>query len=232
MQDLDVTENAERTPIEVALGVDKDGFTTAKKLYQWLELDESHYSRWVSTNILENPFAENGIEYSPLKAKTPSELGGRPTTDYRLSASFAKKLAMTAHSERGEQARIYFLMCEKALARVAREHQKFLVERAKSIAMRRTLTDVILESGENTRMKGHGYSVYTDLVYKAVFGMASKQLREKLGIDKKDNIRDYLSTEELVKVSKMEKLTSSLLDIGFDYGQVKDFLNEKLPLTA
>ena len=58
MQDLDVTENAERTPIEVALGVDKDGFTTAKKLYQWLELDESHYSRWVSTNILENPFAE------------------------------------------------------------------------------------------------------------------------------------------------------------------------------
>ena len=180
MQDLEVIENIERTPIEIALEVDKDGFTTAKKLYKWLELDESHYARWVSTNILENPFAEEGTEYSPLKAKTPSELGGRPTTDYRLSASFAKKLAMTAHSERGEQARIYFLMCEKALARVAREHQKFLFERAKSIAMRRTLTDVILESGENTRMKGHGYSVYTDLVYKAVFGMASKQLREKL----------------------------------------------------
>ena len=123
-------------------------------------------------------------------------------------------------------------MCEKALVRLAKEHQKFLVERAKSIAMRRTLTDVILESGENTRMKGHGYSVYTDLVYKAVFGINSKQLREKLGIDKKDNIRDHLSSEELLKVSKMEKLTSSLLDIGFDYGQVKDFLNEKLPLTA
>ena len=98
--------------------------------------------------------------------------------------------------------------------------------------MRRTLTDVILESGENERMKGHGYSVYTDLVYKAVFGMNTKQLREKFGIDKKDNIRDYLSVEELVKVSKMEKLASSLLDVGFDYGQVKDFLVERLALSA
>lgn len=232
MQDLEVIENIERTPIEIALEVNKDGFTTAKKLYKWLELDESNYSRWVKMNILENPFAEEGTEYSSLMTKTTSELGGRPTTDYKLSASFAKKLAMSTHSERGEQARIYFLMCEKALVRVAKEHQKFLLERAKSIAMRRTLTDVILESGENERMKGHGYSVYTDLVYKAVFGMNSKQLREKLGIDKKDNIRDFLSAEELVKVSKMEKLASSLLDIGFDYGQVKDFLVEKLALSA
>ncbi len=230
MENLDIVTE-ERTLIEVALEVDKDGFTTAKKLYKWLELDETHYARWISTNILENPFAEECVDYSPLKA---SEKQGRGNfaIDYKLSASFAKKLAMSTHSERGEQARIYFLMCEKALVRIAKEHQKFLVERAKSIAMRRTLTDVILESGENERMKGHGYSVYTDLVYKAVFGMNSKQLREKLGIDKKDNIRDYLSPEDLIKVSKMEKLTSSLLDIGFDYEQVKDFITERLALSA
>ena len=231
MENLDVVIE-ERTPIEVVLEVDKDGFTTAKKLYKWLELDDGNYARWVKMNILENSFAEEGVDYSSLMKKTSSEYGGRPTTDYKLSASFAKKLAMSTHSERGEQARIYFLMCEKTLVRVAKEHQKFLVERAKSIAMRRTLTDVILESGENERMKGHGYSVYTDLVYKAVFGMNTKQLREKFGIDRKDNIRDYLSPEELIKISKMEKLTSSLLDIGFDYSQVKDFLTEKLALSA
>lgn len=181
VENLDVVIE-ERTPIEVALEVDKEGFTTAKKLYKWLDLDESNYSRWVKMNILENSFAEEGTDYSSLMT---SEKQGRGNfaTDYKLSASFAKKLAMSTHSERGEQARIYFLMCEKALVRIAKEHQKFLVERAKSIAMRRTLTDVILESGENERMKGHGYSVYTDLVYKAVFGMNSKQLREKLGID-------------------------------------------------
>ena len=106
------------------LDVDKDGCTTAKKLYKWLELDKTHYARWINTNILENPFAEEGIEYSPLMAKTSSELGGRLTSDYKLSASFAKKLAMSTHSERGEQARIYFLMCEKALVRIAKETSK------------------------------------------------------------------------------------------------------------
>ena len=70
MVDLEVIET--RTPIEVMLEVDKDGFTTAKKLYKWLELDEGNYARWVKTNILENPFAEEGIEYSSLTKKTPS----------------------------------------------------------------------------------------------------------------------------------------------------------------
>ena len=32
---------ASRTPIEIALSAE-DGFTTAKKLYEWLELDPTH----------------------------------------------------------------------------------------------------------------------------------------------------------------------------------------------
>ncbi|GEA33611.1 antA/AntB antirepressor family protein [Clostridium diolis] len=31
------------------------------------------------------------------------ERNPKPTTDYKLSASFAKKLAMGAHNEKGEQ---------------------------------------------------------------------------------------------------------------------------------
>ena len=88
MENLDVVIE-ERTPIEVALEVDKDGFTTAKKLYKWLELDDGNYARWVKMNILENSFAEEGVDYSSLMKKTSSEQGGRPTTDYKLSASFA-----------------------------------------------------------------------------------------------------------------------------------------------
>ena len=38
MENLDVVIE-ERTPIEVVLEVDKDGFTTAKKLYKWLALN-------------------------------------------------------------------------------------------------------------------------------------------------------------------------------------------------
>ena len=207
MEDRLVENIEERTPIEVVLEIDKDGFTTAKKLYEWLELDETHYSRWLKMNILENPYADEGKDYSPNVA-SKSRGRGQFATDYKLSASFAKKLAMSAKSERGEQARIYFLQCEKALVLLAKEHQKRLFERAKGIGARLALTDVILQSGENERMKGHGYSVYTDLIYKTVLGVTAKKYREQHGLDKRDNIRDNLSAEELERVAKTEQLVS------------------------
>ena len=107
-----------QTPIEIALDIDETGHTTARKLYAWLELDKSQYARWVKNNITENPYAEEGIEFSTLMSKT-SELGGRPTVDYLLSATFAKKLAMTSRSPKGEETRDYFIKVEAALVKVA-----------------------------------------------------------------------------------------------------------------
>lgn len=222
------------TPIEQALEIDKDGCTTAKKLYRWLELDETHYSRWVNANLLDNPFAEEGIDYSPLMASKKGR--GQFAQDYRLSAAFAKKLAMTAKSERGEQARIYFLMCEQALAKVTEAQRKFDLERAKGIAVRKSLTEVILLSGENERMHGHAYATYTDAVYKAALGSSDRQLREERGLDRKEDLREHLTADELAKISRVEHMVGSLLEVGFDYDGVKavlaDYNGRRLSLSA
>ena len=53
-----VMTDAPATPIEQALEVDKDGYTTTRKLYKWLDLDVRNYSRWVKVNLTDNPFAE------------------------------------------------------------------------------------------------------------------------------------------------------------------------------
>ena len=82
----EIIEKVKKTPIEVTLQIDDEGYTTSKKLYEWLELDQSHYSRWCRNNILENPFAESGIDYSPCGA---SKGKGNFAEDYRLSADFA-----------------------------------------------------------------------------------------------------------------------------------------------
>ena len=75
---------------------------------------------------------------------------------------------MATKSERGEQARIYFIGCEQALVRLAEEHHKTEIERAKGIAVRQALTKAIQQSGENERMHNHAYSTYTDLVYRSL----------------------------------------------------------------
>ena len=61
MNEVTITNN--QTPIEIALGVDENGMTTAKKLYEFLELNPSNYSKWIKSNITDNEFAEENIDY-------------------------------------------------------------------------------------------------------------------------------------------------------------------------
>lgn len=99
-------------------------------------------------------------------------------------------------------------------------------EREKGIAVRQALTKALQQSKENERMHGHAYSTYTNCIYKVLFGMNAKQLREKYGIGKKENLRDYFSEEELKAVQSMECLVSGLVDCGWSYDKVKDFIEQ------
>ena len=102
-----------RTPIEIALGIDEEGMTTAKKLYDFLELNPSNYSKWYKSNIIDNEFATEFEDYEVFVPNDENLSGGRPTTDFKLTAHFAKKLSMKGHGERAEQAREYFSMVEE-----------------------------------------------------------------------------------------------------------------------
>lgn len=112
-----------RTPIEIALGIDIDGKTTAKRLYDFLELDGSQYARWYKNNIINNEFAEENMDYWVYDSKVENPQGGRPTQDFKLTASFAKKLSMLTKNEKGEQARNYFIKVEDKLKEVASTKQ-------------------------------------------------------------------------------------------------------------
>lgn len=215
----------EQTPIEIALHIDEQGFTTAKSLYNWLELNPTHYARWIKDNITENPYAEKE-EYSPCTAKT-SKLGGRPSGDYKISASLAKRISMASKSERGEEARQYFIGCEQVLKKLAESNRRTELERAKGIAVRQALTKAIQQSSENERMHGHAYSTYTDVIYKSIFGKTARQLRDEFGISKKENMRDYFSEEDLVKIQNAEMLVSALVGYGWGYNEIKEFILNK-----
>lgn len=124
----DVIDTTIQTPIEIALGIDENGMTTARKLYEFLGMDSRNYSRWVRNNITENEFAEENVDYWVFVVKEENPFGGRPTTDYRLTAGFAKKLSMMAKSEKGEQARRYFVRVEDGMKELAIRFQNMSPE--------------------------------------------------------------------------------------------------------
>jgi len=111
--DIQKFETTDLTPIEIALGVDEKGRTTSKKLYEFLELDARNYSRWCKTNITKNEFAEENVDFIPFVIN--EEWGGSKTYDYKLSASFAKKLAMGTHNIKGDMAQQYFIKIEEGV---------------------------------------------------------------------------------------------------------------------
>lgn len=111
---FETADTSRQTPIEIALGVDAQGLTTAKRLYEFLELDPSHYAKWFRKNILENTFAEENKDYWVFAPKCENLQGGRPTQDARLTASFATKLSMTQKNRKGEAARNYFVGIENS----------------------------------------------------------------------------------------------------------------------
>lgn len=107
----ELSQSNMRTPIEIALDIDGEGMTTARKLYAFLELDSRNYSRWCKSNITENEFAEENVDYWAFVIN--EEWGGQATTDYKLTAHFAKKLSMKGNGEKAERAREYFSLVEE-----------------------------------------------------------------------------------------------------------------------
>lgn len=112
-----LVESTPKTPIEIALGIDENGMTTARRLYAFLELAPQHYARWCKSNIVDNEFADENVDYFPFSIN--GECGGQATTDYKLTAHFAKKLSMKGNGAKAEQARDYFTTVEERAKEVA-----------------------------------------------------------------------------------------------------------------
>ena len=141
--------------------------------------------------------------------------GGTAADRIMLSADCFKGFAMMAGTERGKEVRRYFIQCEKMLAAVIGE------ARAMKIA-RRNLTDTLLLTGEAERTHGHAYSLYTNLVYKAVLGMDAKKYREALGKDENVNVRELLTPVQAESVRQYEDLVRSMVAMRIPYEQIRN----------
>lgn len=105
----ELMEQVNKTPIEIALGIDEEGMTTARKLYAFLDLAQGQFSRWAKSNIVDNEFATESEDYWGFDINVE----GNKTQDYKLTAHFAKKLSMKGNGEKAEEAREYFTHLEE-----------------------------------------------------------------------------------------------------------------------
>lgn len=106
--------------------------------------------------------------------------------------------------------------------------EKYIARRI-GIEMRKGMTEAIKEAVPESTHKKFAYPNYTNLVYKTVFSMNTKQLKQDRELEKDANIREHLSAEELMKVKMIEDLVKNYLYAGLEYEQIKNVLRATFP---
>lgn len=182
---LTVTSN--QTPIEVALQIDSEGRTTAKKLYAFLGLNPAHYARWAKNNISNNQFAIKNVDFEPFTIN--GECGGQATKDYKLSSEFAKKLAMASNSPRGEEARDYFIKVENKL-----KESLTAIQPASSLQALKNVVEIMIDQEQKiTNLQNDMHYVKQHIEHNVVMEQIGIEETKELTI-KRSN-RDILALE-------------------------------------
>ena len=161
-------------------------------------------------------FTERNFALSSYK-----DSSGKSNRMYHITKDGFTILAMGYTGEKAMKFKENYILQFNAMEKLLKG--KF-VERQKGITVRHIVTDAIKNSKENERMHGHAYSTYTNVIYKSLFGKDAKQLRNEFGILKSDNLRDCFTQEELQAIQSKEMLVCGLIDCGWGYEQIKEFL--------
>lgn len=147
---------------------------------------------------------------------------GQPEVIYKLNeeqATFLMTLLKntpTVVAFKKELVRQFYAMRRELVSRQ--------VNRAKMLPTRRDLTDAIRDCIPESPHKVMWYKHYTDLAYRAAFGMSAAQLRKARNAPKGSVAADYLTSAEMENVERITKQIGVLVEMRLDYQQIKRML--------
>lgn len=83
---------------------------SGRELHDFLEVD-TPYTQWFD-RMIDYGFTEN-TDFKGLSQKSEKPIGGRPRIDHVMTLDMAKEVAMIQRTDRGKQARQYFIEIDK-----------------------------------------------------------------------------------------------------------------------
>jgi len=232
---------------------EKGSVVSAKELYLFLGYDKTKWSRWSSRNIIEDNFFIKDSDYVTLTHRVK----GNETTDYAITISMAKELCMLAKTEKGKQARQYFLECEKKLSQV---NTNILVspsyqienpaERARAWAVEYEEKQLLLESNAKLQFRSDFVDVVFDTdglfgmeevakILKLPFGRNTmlRKLREKKVLLESNTPKQSLVnsgyfkvSEQIIDSGKFKKLVSTTYATSKGIGYIHKLFKDEFTL--
>lgn len=202
--------------------------TTSRQVAEVFEKRHTHVLDSIKSLITQIDSAEKSAEY--FIGSTYKDDSGKNNKEYLLTRDGFSLLVMGFTGDKALQWKIKYINAfnemESELKRIYHERRQWEIERAKGVLVRHILTDTIKMKVAESPHKRFMYPNYTKLIYKTLFGKSFNDLKKEYGVKPKESLRDYLTSEQLKEVESMEMLVSSLINCGWGYEQIKQFIQE------
>ena len=221
----------ELIPIEVHNGHQA---VNARHLYVWLGVRKD-FSTWMKVQFKRCDLMEN-VDYQSFPLKGERETGGTTRIEYALSLNAAKEISMMSQTQKGKEARRYFIECEQiALQKsqsitLPQNYKQALLQLVAQIEMNEKLQlennnlvpkariyDQVMQSPETEWLKTTS-SVANEI------GMSAQKLNKMLvacGIIYKTHNGEYLFTNDYIGWN-LGKLVSCV--INEEKGQIATYI--------
>lgn len=202
--------------------------TTSRKVAEVFEKQHKDVLESIRNIKKQIDSAENSAQY--FTENQYKDSSGKNNPEYIITRDGFSLLVMGFTGEKAMQWKLKYIeafnIMEKELKRIYSERQQWEIERAKGVLVRHILTDTIKMKVADSPHKKFMYPNYTKLIYKTLFGKSLKDLQKEYAVKPKETIRDYLTSEQLKDVESAEMLVSSLINCGWGYEQIKEFIQQ------
>ena len=218
--------------IKIKTNENGEQLVSGRELHEFLEVNEK-YTDWFK-RMVEYGFAEN-VDFIGLSEKS-EKLGGRPRMNHAMTLNMAKEVSMIQRTEKGKQARLYFIDVEnqykaiqKRLPNTREAIQQLLLQGVEEVNQRvDDMEERLSNVEENAKLDTGDYNVISKRVKKRVYEVArsyglnvkQSKLLSPLFKDINGGIKRIANVDARTQLCKKH------------YQSVMDFINDWEPATA
>lgn len=219
--------------IKIKTNENGEQLVSGRELHEFLEVT-TPYTQWFD-RMKEYGFTEN-VDFIGLSQKSEKPQGGRPTIDHAMKLDMAKEISMIQRTEKGKQARQYFIEVEKEYKAIQKRLpntreaiQQLLLQGVEEVNQRVDIMEERLSNvEENAKLDTGDYNVISKRVKKRVYEVArayglnvkQSKLLSPLFKDINGGIKRIANVDARTQLCKKH------------YQSVMDFINDWEPATA
>ncbi|WP_265331549.1 antA/AntB antirepressor family protein [Enterococcus faecium] len=188
--------------IKVTTNENNEQLVSGRELHEFLEV-ATEYKKWFS-RMAEYGFVEN-IDFVRVTQKCPTPGGIQNITDHAMKLDMVKEISMIQRTEKGKQARRYFIQVEKEykqqsvlIPRTPRGLAKLALEANEETNQRLdVIEEQVSDLKENQPLPQGEYSIISNRINKRVYEVA-----EAYSINSKDRKNYRITIQRYKRRSK------------------------------